>query len=173
VQIQALNSASVQKLIYLAKNQTSAESLARHLIAQDLDKNGLINLDGLKASLLVTEFGFRSEDVQEIFLYLSEGNGYFRFRDWLLEQNITLKFLLDGSIRAPSSISGGDPISGRNNTTTFLANPDPSLNDSRISASITHNNSQLYIPPPQINNEDGRLRKHNKTLTHRYRYHQE
>ena len=71
VQIQALNSASVQRLIYLAKNQFSAESLARHMIAQDLDKNGMINLDGLKASLLVTEFGFRSEDVQEIFLYLS------------------------------------------------------------------------------------------------------
>jgi len=137
------------------------------LIAQDLDKNGSINLDGLKASLLVPEFGFRSDDVQEIFLYLSEGNGYFRFRDWLLEQNIHLKFLLDGSIRAPSSVSGGggDPISGRNNT-TFMVNPDQSLNDSRISASMTHNTSQQFIPPPQINNEDGRLRNHNKTLTH-------
>jgi Ca2+-binding EF-hand superfamily protein len=118
----------------------------------------------------VPEFGFRSEeDIQEIFLYLSEGNGYFRFRDWLLEQNIHLKFLLDGSIRAPSSVSGGggDPISGRNNiTTSFLVNPDPSLNDSRISASMTHNTSQQFIPPPQINNEDGRLRNHNKTLTH-------
>lgn len=67
------------------------------------------------------EFGFRSEDVQEIFLYISDNHGYFRYREWLLEQNINLKVMLDGPTRAPSSVSGGDQhnlISGRLNVST-------------------------------------------------------
>jgi hypothetical protein len=110
----------------------------------------------------VHEFGFRSEDVQEIFLYISDSNGFFRYREWLLEQNINLKILLDGPVRAPSSISGGDTqhvVSGRNNTSTLIGNPiDQSMNESRISGSMAQ--SQHFLPPPVSSyNEDSRLRK--------------
>ena len=59
----------------MVKQASTGESITRNILAQDLDKNGSLNLDGLKAALLVIEFGFRSEDVEEIFLYISDNYG--------------------------------------------------------------------------------------------------
>jgi hypothetical protein len=42
-------------------------------------------LDGVKAALLLAEFGFRIEEVEEIFLYISNGEGIFRYREWLIQ----------------------------------------------------------------------------------------
>ena len=95
-------------------------------------------------------------------MYISDGQ-YFRFRDWLLEYNINLKVILDpiySIMRAPSSVSGeiNNPVSGRNNN-TFVQGPEPSLNDSRISATIT-NNTSMQVIPSGVMHEDARLRKY-------------
>jgi len=57
----------------------------------------------------LAEFGFRIEEVEEIFLYISNGEGIFRYRDWLIYHNINLKIIIEGLIRRGSSISNIHP----------------------------------------------------------------
>lgn len=46
------------------------------MIARDIDKDGLIRIDGFKAALLAPEFGLKVEEVIEIF-QLIQRDGFF------------------------------------------------------------------------------------------------
>lgn len=160
LQIQALNSGAMAKFTSLIKSPVTSESVLRHLIAQDLNRDGLINLDGFKAALLAPEFGMRREEVQEIYSYLAGQDGYFRYRDWTMEQNTMLRGLLEGSARASSTLSNEmQQVPTGRNVTPLMQNMDPSLNESRLSSNTLNMSNQHYNIPSTLVSEDPKLRK--------------
>ena len=95
----------------------------------------MLRVEGFKAAMLAPEFGFRVDEVTEIFHLLSR-DGFMNYRDYLIEQNQSLRNILIGSIRAASSTLsqnnrsdlGNEPIT-RNQGSNI--NQDNSFTDSR------------------------------------------
>jgi hypothetical protein len=68
----------------------------------DIDKDGLLRLEGFKAGILSPEYGLKVDEVLEIFSLVSR-DGLFQYRDYLIEINPNLRGLLArGSSTTPS-----------------------------------------------------------------------
>lgn len=57
----------------------------------------MLRLEGFKAAMLSPEFGFRVDEVTEIFRLVSR-DGFMNYRDYLIEQNQSLRIILMGTM---------------------------------------------------------------------------
>ena len=59
----------------------------------DINKDGALGLDGVKAGLLFKEFRFNTDECREVFELLNKGN-LFYYKEHFLMQNPNLKLLM-------------------------------------------------------------------------------
>lgn len=68
------------------------EILCTSFISQDYNRDYQLKFDGFQATMLLPEFGFRPEQVQEIFQCI-QSNQIFYYKDFILEHNPDLSYL--------------------------------------------------------------------------------
>jgi hypothetical protein len=64
----------MHKFISLIKS-SQGESLARQLSARDIDRDGILSIDGFKAAILVHEYGVSNHEAEEIFRFVGGATG--------------------------------------------------------------------------------------------------
>ena len=89
--LQTESSSALQKFVNLFLHR--GEVVANKMIQLDHNKDGQLNIEGFKASLLYAEFGFtQASEVEEVF-HILQRQGYFYYRDYINEHNPNLRHL--------------------------------------------------------------------------------
>ena len=86
-----MKSLALKKFIDLIK--IKGEALATKFLTLDYNRDGQLNVDGLIAALLTQEFGFKVDEVKEVFSIVKKGD-LFYYIDYLLTINPNLRIVL-------------------------------------------------------------------------------
>lgn len=91
LELQAQQSVVVKKFNNLLK--TDGESVAKKFMTLDINKDGALGIEGVKAGLLYKEFRMTAEDATEIFELLNKGN-LFYYKEYFIGVNPALKAIM-------------------------------------------------------------------------------
>jgi len=89
--MQAKNSEAIKKFVHLLKND--GENVTRKFMALDINKDGAIGIEGVKAGLLYKEFRINAEEATEIYDLLNKGN-FFYYKEYFISVNPALKAIM-------------------------------------------------------------------------------
>ena len=124
--------------------------MAVKLLAVDFNKDGEVNVDGLKAVLLIQEFGFKVEEIVEVFNILQKGNGYFHYRDFLCEYNPNLRSMFLQRSVTPSLLARSDTTPGTTSREQIVTQSQRVMVDTQQSSSQYLTSSMQVFEDPKI-----------------------
>ena len=71
--------------------QSNGKLVIESMERQDYNKDGLLNIDGFEASLLIREVGMSNKDLKEVFYLICASDQMLPYQSWVLSKFPTFK----------------------------------------------------------------------------------